>query len=207
MGIIISFGREQQANDLPIVRWKFLRIPERTQKKTPQNVGCSNYGGREENVPVCAPSAISLCVCKWSFHRFFCSLAISPSLPSATLDGHSLNHSLTHCSRIWLYLQTFLHRLQNPLLNCTWCVFVEGGYEAEPQEKKFGGEGCLVRMEILVVGLIVFGFIIGYNSSLIGFWPLANNNNNRSIFFSYEDFWKIIFWLCVETWVNSIITL
>jgi hypothetical protein len=45
-----------------------------------------------------------------------------------------------------------------------------------------------VRMEILVVGLIVFGFIIGYNSSLIGFWPLANNNNNRSIFFSYEDF-------------------
>jgi hypothetical protein len=46
VGIIISSGRQQQANDLPIFAESFCEFP--SVPKTPQSVGCSNYGGREE---------------------------------------------------------------------------------------------------------------------------------------------------------------
>lgn len=68
-------------NDLPIICWKFLRIRDRTPKLHKAFVAWIMVGGK--NVPVCVPSAISS-FCKWSCHRYFGSLAISPSLPSTT---------------------------------------------------------------------------------------------------------------------------
>ncbi len=80
-------------------------------------------------------------VCDLATVRFFCSLAISPSLPSTTLGG-SLNHPLTYCSRISRLL--FTHSLSNQFglkkfppnflapptkspPKFTWCVFRRRG--------------------------------------------------------------------------------
>jgi len=41
--------------------------------------------------------------------------------------------------------------------------------------------------------IVFIRFIIEYSSSSRDFGPLVNNNN-RSIFFKYEEFWKMIFW-------------
>lgn len=133
-------------NDLPIICWKFLRIRDRTPKLHKAFVAWIMVGGK--NVPVCVPSAISS-FCKWSCHCFFGSLAISPSLPSTTLGGYSLNHSLTHCSRIWLFstnldstnflsifskLSCTVHK--NPLPNLHR-VFRRRGVLAEPKQKNW----------------------------------------------------------------------
>ncbi len=65
----------------------------------------------------------------------------------------------------------------------------------------------LVSVSGLVGYILCFRFIIEY-SSLRGFWPLGNNNNNnRSNYFLYEDFWNMISWLVLKLEISIVIAL